>query len=156
MLITKIKKNQKTEWLLIQLFRFLVLCLFCLKKQLMRQKKKRARTDFIHTISYNHLMKFEFSAGGVVYKKQQTAISKQQSEVLILVGKHSGHHGWVFPKGLIGDHVEGEKKEETAMREVKEETGIEGKIEKAIKPVTYWYVWEGETIKKTVYYFVMK
>lgn len=101
-------------------------------------------------------MKFQFSAGGIVYKKQKTINKKQESEVLILVGKHSGHHGWVFPKGLIGDHVEGENKEETAVREVKEETGIEGKIEKALTPVTYWYFWEGDKIKKTVYYFVMK
>ena len=94
-------------------------------------------------------MKFEFSAGGIVYKKSQ-------DQTKILVSKHSAHHGWVFPKGLIGDKLEGEKKEETAIREVKEETGIDGEIEKALKPVTYWYVLEGEKIKKTVYYFIMK
>ena len=94
-------------------------------------------------------MKFEFSAGGIVYKKSQ-------DQTKILVSKHSAHHGWVFPKGLIGDKLEGEKKEETAIREVKEETGIDGEIEKALKPVTYWYVLGGEKIKKTVYYFLME
>ena len=93
-------------------------------------------------------MKLEFSAGGIVYKRN--------GSVKILVAQHSQHHGWVFPKGLIGDHVEGEKKEDTAVREVKEETGIEAEIEKSITPVTYWYVWEKEKIKKTVYYFIMK
>lgn len=93
--------------------------------------------------------KLLFSAGGVVYKKEQDGTK-------ILVGKHSGHHGWVFPKGLIGDHVKGESKENTAIREVKEETGIVGEIEKSLTPVTFFYVWEGEKIKKTVYYFVMK
>jgi 8-oxo-dGTP pyrophosphatase MutT (NUDIX family) len=94
-------------------------------------------------------MKFEFSAGGIVYKKEN-------GDIFVLVSKHSGHHGWVFPKGLIGDHIKGEKKEATALREVEEETGVKGKIVKEIKPTTYWYNWEGEKIKKTVYYFVME
>ena len=94
-------------------------------------------------------MKFEFSAGGVVYKKEG-------DQTLILVSQHSGHHGWVFPKGFIGDKIKGEKKENTAVREVKEETGIEAEIETPLTPVTYWYVFEGEKRKKTVYYFVMK
>lgn len=94
-------------------------------------------------------MKFEFSAGGVVYKSQK-------KDILILVSKHSQHHGWVFPKGLIGDHVENENKEDTAIREVKEETGIDGQIEKTLTPVEYFYEWKGEKIKKTVYYFIMK
>lgn len=92
---------------------------------------------------------YEFSAGGVVYKKDQ-------GEIKILVAQHSGHHGWVFPKGIIGDHKENESKEETALREVKEETGITGAIKQALAPATYWYVWEGEKKKKTVYYFLME
>jgi 8-oxo-dGTP diphosphatase len=94
-------------------------------------------------------MKFEFSAGGIVYKKEE-------GKTFILLGQHSGHKGWVFPKGLIGDHKKREGKEETAVREVKEETGVEAEIEKQITPVKYWYVWEGEKRKKTVYYFLMK
>lgn len=94
-------------------------------------------------------MRFEFSAGGVVYRKDK-------DKIFILVSQHSQHHGWVFPKGLIGDKVEGESKEETALREVKEETGAEGKIIESLQPVTYWYVWDNEKIKKTVYYFLME
>jgi 8-oxo-dGTP pyrophosphatase MutT (NUDIX family) len=94
-------------------------------------------------------MKMQFSAGGVVIKKQG-------DENLILVCQHSQHHGWVFPKGLIGDHIEGEKKEDTAIREVEEETGVKGKIIKILAPVDYWYFFEGEKIHKTVYYFLMK
>ena len=94
-------------------------------------------------------MKLQFSAGGVVYKK-----SDNKTEVL--VAQHSQHHGWVFPKGLIGDHVDGENKKETALREVKEETGADGKIIKILTPVTYRFVFEGEKIKKTVYYFLME
>ncbi len=94
-------------------------------------------------------MKFEFSAGGVVIKKGG-------DKTLILVAQHSQHHGWVFPKGLVGDHKKGEKKEETAVREVEEETGIKAKMIKPLTPITYWYVWEKEKVKKTVYYFLMK
>ncbi len=90
-------------------------------------------------------MKFEFSAGGVVIKNNN-----------VLVAQHSQHHGWVFPKGIIGDSVEKETKEETALREVQEETGIIGKIIQPLTPITYWYVFEGEKRKKTVYYFLME
>ncbi len=89
-------------------------------------------------------MKFEFSAGGIVFDKENEKI---------LLCQHSQHHGWVFPKGLID---KGEKKEETAVREVEEETGIKAEILKPLSPVTYWYVFEGEKIKKTVYYFWME
>ena len=91
----------------------------------------------------------QFSAGGVVFQKQG-------KENLILVCQHSQHHGWVFPKGLIGDHVEGEQKEDTALREVEEETGAKGKIIQLLNPVDYWYFFEGEKIHKTVYYFLME
>lgn len=96
-------------------------------------------------------MKLEFSAGGVVFKVENNSI-------FILVSQHSYHHGWVFPKGLIGDkeHLKGEEKEETAVREVKEETGAEGEIVGEVKPVVYWYVMDGEKRKKTVYYFIMR
>ncbi len=94
-------------------------------------------------------MKFEFSAGGIVFRKED-------SRLLILVSQHSQHHGWVFPKGFIGDTIEGESKESTAVREVKEETGIEAEIVEKLTPVTYWYVMDGEKRKKTVYYYIMK
>lgn len=104
-------------------------------------------------------MRFEFSAGGIVLRQAQDFGSKPQftkGSVEILVCQHSGHHGWVFPKGLIGDHKKDEGRQQTAIREVKEETGVEAKIEKELTPVTFWYVWEGEKRKKTVYYYLME
>jgi len=94
-------------------------------------------------------MKFEFSAGGIVFKKEH-------EQTMILLAQHSQHHGWVFPKGLIGDHKKGESKENTAIREVEEETGVKASILKQLEPVTYWYVFDGQKIKKTVYYFLME
>ena len=93
-------------------------------------------------------MKIEFSAGGIVYKKKA-------NKLYVLVCQHSQHHGWVFPKGLIGDHVENEEKEETAIREVLEETGVQGRITKPLTLIDYWYIFENEKIKKTVYYYLM-
>lgn len=97
-------------------------------------------------------MRFEFSAGGVVFKKEG-------KEVLILVARHSGHHGWVFPKGHINPSASSgrsETKEEAALREVQEETGVTAFLRKALTPVRYWFVHDKEKIKKTVYYFVME
>jgi 8-oxo-dGTP diphosphatase len=103
-------------------------------------------------------MKLEFSAGGIVIRKAHDFGSKPQSsknEIEVLLCQHSGHHGWVFPKGLIGDHIEGEQKEDTAVREVEEETGAISKIVKPLTPVKFWYVFQGTKIRKTVYYFLM-
>ncbi|HUQ84690.1 MAG TPA: NUDIX domain-containing protein [Candidatus Limnocylindrales bacterium] len=103
-------------------------------------------------------MKFEFSAGGIVFKPIRQAQGKE--DFLILVAQHSQHHGWVFPKGLIDDHSGAgghkETKEEAALREVEEETGVIGKILSPLDPISFWYVWEKEKIKKTVYYFIME
>lgn len=94
-------------------------------------------------------MKYEFSAGGIVYKTEY-------GKLFILLAQHSYHHGWVFPKGLIGDSIEGEGNEETAIREVEEETGAKAKIVKALEPASFWYVFQGEKRKKTVYYYIME
>lgn len=94
-------------------------------------------------------MRFEFSAGGIVYKREG-------KQVLILIAQHSSHNGWVFPKGLIGDRKTGETKKEAALREVEEETGVKAEIVKPLNPISFWYVWEKERRKKTVYYFLMK
>ena len=94
-------------------------------------------------------MRQETSAGGIVYKIEN-------DHVLILVSQHSAHHGWVFPKGHVGDKSKDESKEEAALREVKEETGVTGTILQPISPITYWYVFEKEKRHKTVWYFLMQ
>ena len=94
-------------------------------------------------------MKVEFSAGGVVFKKEGNTF-------YILLSQHSQHHGWGFQKGLIGDTKKGETKEETALREVKEEGGVMGRIIYSLQPEIYWYVFNGEKVKKTVYYYIME
>lgn len=99
-------------------------------------------------------MRFEFSAGGVVFRSQKIKDNNQQLDILLC--QHSYHHGWGFPKGLIGDKIKGEGKAETAIREVEEETGAKGKIVGEVEPITYWYKFNDEKVKKTVYYYIME
>ena len=47
---------------------------------------------------------------------------------------------WALPKGLIG---RGEKPEETALREVAEETGAQGRLVEKLGDVRYVYTWSG-------------
>lgn len=88
-------------------------------------------------------MKREFSAGGIVFN------SKGQ----VLVTQHSQNHHWSFPKGLVDP---GQTTEEAALREVKEEGGVEAEIVEKIGYNKYIYTMAGEKIFKVVTYFLMK
>ena len=76
--------------------------------------------------------KREFSAGCVVFKKNK-------SKLLFLLGKHSGYHKWVLPKGLI---EKGEKGWQAALRETEEEIGVKANLleQKPIHIEKYVYV----------------
>ncbi len=90
-------------------------------------------------------MVYEFSAGGLVI---------DNDKVLIIKAKNlKGDEVYAFPKGKIN---QGEKPEEAALREVREETGYKCEITKRIDKVEYFYKREGQLIKKTVYWFLMK
>lgn len=95
------------------------------------------------------IMKLEYSAGGIVLKKDK-------ENTYVLMAQHAQHHGWGFPKGHIGDVHVGESKEETAIREVKEETGIDAEIIDFASEETYHYTWKAEKRKKIVYYYFMR
>ncbi len=83
----------------------------------------------------------EISAGGVCI---------HDNHVLILK-KYYGE--WVLPKGRC---EENEDLQQTALREVKEETGIDCIIHRYIGYIRYNYRGKnGEMVKKTVHYFYM-
>jgi 8-oxo-dGTP pyrophosphatase MutT (NUDIX family) len=75
--------------------------------------------------------KQETSSGGCVYKVEN-------GQVFWLLGKHSGYHKWVLPKGLI---EAGETPEETAVRETREELAVTAKVisSKPIHTIHYTY-----------------
>jgi 8-oxo-dGTP pyrophosphatase MutT (NUDIX family) len=56
-----------------------------------------------------------------------------------------------LPKG--GPHA-GETAEQTAGREVREETGINVAVREPLGDVTYWYRRDGRRIRKTVHFFL--
>ncbi len=60
---------------------------------------------------------------------------------------------WALPKGLIGH---GEGAGETAVREVAEETGVQGRLVEKLGDVRYVYTWKGERIFKVVSFFLCK
>jgi len=92
-------------------------------------------------------MEYETSAGGVVYRKTDAKIE-------FLIVQHSGHHRWVLPKGWIDP---GETKEQTAIREVKEEAGVEAEIQEHLGEMTIFYTSpEKEKVRKTSHFFLMK
>jgi len=61
--------------------------------------------------------------------------------------------GWVRYEGT--PHP-GETREETALREVQEETGLKVRITGTLDSIEYWFVQSGTRIHKTVHYFLME
>lgn len=88
-------------------------------------------------------MKRECSAGGIVFNKQ--------GQVLLV--QHSLNKYWGFPKGWVD---KGEKSEETAVREVKEEGGVETRVVSKVGDSKYIYTRDGEKIFKVVTLYLME
>ena len=88
-------------------------------------------------------MKREFSAGGIVFKDGK-----------VLVTQHSQNLHWSFPKGLL-DHPD-QTMEESALREVREEGGVEAKIIKKLPTIKTFFRDKGELVLKFITYFVME
>ena len=83
------------------------------------------------------------SSGGVIFR----TVNGQFQVALISRGKV-----WCLPKGLI---EQGETTEETALREVKEETGLEGQIVKKIGEISYNF-FRRKRYFKTVHFYLLK
>lgn len=91
----------------------------------------------------------EVSAGGVVYRRDGEDIE------VVLASRRTrrGDLAWGLAKGGM---EAGETKEETAIREVREETGLTAEIEDSLGDTKYFYVWEDARIRKTVHFFLMR
>lgn len=92
----------------------------------------------------------QLSSGGVIYRRADNG-----TEVALISVK--GGTVWCLPKGLV---EEGENIARTAHREVKEETGLDGKIIKKIDHIEYFYSHKEadltHRIFKIVYFFLME
>ena len=91
-------------------------------------------------------VKREFSAGGVVFRREPEG-------VLWLVVKPKGSEQWRFPKGKI---EKGENSAQAALREVKEEGGVEARVLNKIDNIKYFFVQEEQRIFKTVTFYLME
>ncbi len=60
---------------------------------------------------------------------------------------------WTLPKGTP---IPGETVEQTALREVREETGLSVRIVSPLSSIEYEFVQRGSRIHKTVHYFIME
>ena len=60
--------------------------------------------------------------------------------------------GWVLPKGTI---ERGETYQETALREVKEETGVNARINEYVGKSEYSFSIPGDVVEKEVHWFLM-
>lgn len=92
-------------------------------------------------------MQREFSAGGVLVR----AIRGRPHVATI---RPAGRERvWALPKGHIDA---GETAAETAVREVREETGVQGRLVEKLGDVRYVYTWQGERIFKVVSFFLLR
>ncbi|MFI9449163.1 NUDIX hydrolase [Amycolatopsis sp. NPDC052450] len=89
----------------------------------------------------------ETSAGGLVVDAERLNAA--------LIGRLDRHGRllWSLPKGHIED---GETVEQTAVREVKEETGISAQVLQPLGTIDYWFVAERRRVHKTVHHFILE
>jgi 8-oxo-dGTP pyrophosphatase MutT (NUDIX family) len=89
------------------------------------------------------------SAGGIVVRFDDGVPS-------LVVGarrRDPDIYTWTLPKGTPNA---GETREQTAVREVREETGLEVRITDVLDSIEYVFVQRGTRIHKTVHYFLME
>ena len=89
----------------------------------------------------------EFSAGGVVVRGQECVVIVPTRRAA------DGSKVLALPKG----HPEnGESGSDAALREIREETGIEARLIEKLGDVRYWYQRDGKRIAKVVSFFLFE
>ena len=92
----------------------------------------------------------QISAGGVAFRRVEG-----EYEVAIISMNPSGR--WQLPKGLIDA---GETPEQAAVREVREEAGIETELLETLETIDYWFVSDWDEIRrkihKQVHFFLLR
>lgn len=93
-------------------------------------------------------LKRQISSGGVIFR-----IAGDQPEVALVSVK--GGKEWCLPKGVID---KGETPEIAAVREVREETGLSGRIIAKLGDISYWYYIKRDNVKcrKTVHFYLIE
>lgn len=89
----------------------------------------------------------EFSAGGVVVRDGRCIV------IVPTRRARGGSRVLALPKG---HPVQGESGVEAALREIREETGVEARLVERLGDVRYFYQREGRRIAKTVSFFLFE
>jgi ADP-ribose pyrophosphatase YjhB (NUDIX family) len=97
-------------------------------------------------------VKLAESFGGVVVR---TMPDGSHDVALIKTRNLKGAEVWALPKGGAEP---GETPQAAALREVREETGLDADIVEPLDSITYWFSWPPEKVryKKTVHLFLMR
>lgn len=94
--------------------------------------------------------KTQVSAGGVAFREQGGQI-----QVALISVNEDGR--WQLPKGIVGRD---ETEEATAVREVREETGLQTEMLDLIDKIEYWYFSKsgGQLVRfhKFVYFYLLR
>jgi 8-oxo-dGTP pyrophosphatase MutT (NUDIX family) len=99
-------------------------------------------------LCYKAGVRREFSAGGVLVRRLR---GRWFLAAIRPAGKPEGL--WALPKGIIG---RGERADETAVREVQEETGVDGTLVEKLGDIRYVYTWAGERVFKVVSFYLLR
>jgi 8-oxo-dGTP pyrophosphatase MutT (NUDIX family) len=91
----------------------------------------------------------ETSAGGIVIDVQEG-----RAHVAVIARRNrAGRVEWCLPKG----HREGaETLEQTAAREVEEETGIQARVLTVLGTIDYWFSTQDKRVHKVVHHYLME
>ncbi len=94
----------------------------------------------------------QVSSGGVIYRASPGG---RVEVALIAYTSRGGGQVWCLPKGGVEPN---ESLEDTARREVSEETGLSGDVETKLGAIQYWYYGRQERVRyhKSVHFFLLR